>query len=277
MRSSESAKRVRVRPGEVIPCDGVITSGSSGIDEALLTGESRPVKREPGDPVTGGSVNISESIEVEIRSLGADSVLAGISRLLHRAQSERPRLARLADRVASRFVGAVLVIAILVGAYWWHAAPDDAFRIVLSVLVVTCPCALSLATPATLTAAIGGLARKGMLVCRGAAIETLAHCDRVVFDKTGTLTTGRQLVTRSQFAADPAQDRAMAIASALEAHSAHPILRTPSAPAPAHAAGGVRCARGSRRRHLRQHHREALPNIGKAFFCLRSTPHRRGI
>ena len=214
---------VRVRPGEVIPCDGVITSGSSGIDEALLTGESRPVKREPGDPVTGGSVNISESIEVEIRSLGADSVLAGISRLLHRAQSERPRLARLADRVASRFVGAVLVIAILVGAYWWHAAPDDAFRIVLSVLVVTCPCALSLATPATLTAAIGGLARKGMLVCRGAAIETLAQCDRVVFDKTGTLTTGRQLVTRSRFAAEPGADRAVAIATALEAHSAHPI------------------------------------------------------
>ncbi len=214
---------VRVRPGEVIPCDGVITAGSSGIDESLLTGESRPVTREPGDPVTGGSVNVSDSIEIEIRGLGADSVLAGISRLLHRAQSERPHLARLADRVASRFVGAVLVIAVLVGAYWWHAAPDDAFRIVLSVLVVTCPCALSLATPATLTAAIGALAQKGMLVCRGAAIETLAHCDRVVFDKTGTLTSGRQLVTRSRFAADPGADRAMAIATALEAHSAHPI------------------------------------------------------
>jgi Cu2+-exporting ATPase len=214
---------VRVRPGEVIPCDGIITSGSSGIDEAMLTGESRPVLREPGDPVTGGSVNINESIEVEIRSLGADSVLAGISRLLHRAQSERPRLAQLADRVASRFVGAVLVIAILVGAYWWHAAPEDAFRIVLSVLVVTCPCALSLATPATLTAAIGALARKGMLVCRGAAIETLAQCDRVVFDKTGTLTTGQQQITRSRFAAEPGANRAMAIATALEAHSAHPI------------------------------------------------------
>ncbi len=214
---------VRVRPGEVIPCDGVIASGRSGIDESLLTGESRPVTREPGDPVTGGSVNISDSIEIEICGLGADSVLAGISRLLHRAQSERPPLARLADRVASRFVGAVLVIAVLVGAYWWQAAPEEAFRIVLSVLVVTCPCALSLATPATLTAAIGALAQKGMLVCRGAAIETLAHSDRVVFDKTGTLTTGRQLVTRSQFAADPGQDRAMAIASALEAHSAHPI------------------------------------------------------
>lgn len=215
--------RVRVRPGELIPCDGRVVTGYSGIDESLLTGESRPVDRAPGDAVTGGSTNVTESIEIEVTAVGADSVLAGISRLLHRAQAERPRLARMADQVASRFVGGVLIVAILVGAYWWNKSPDDAFRIVLAVLVVTCPCALSLATPATLTSAIGALARHGLLVSRAAAIETLARCDRIVFDKTGTLTTGRLSIVDARFAEGIDGSRAGAIAAALESHSAHPI------------------------------------------------------
>jgi Cu2+-exporting ATPase len=235
---------VRVRPGEVIPCDGQITSGQSGIDESLLTGESRPVNRIRGDAVTGGSINVTDPIEVEVQNLGADSVLAGISRLLHGAQTERPRLARLADQVASRFVGGVLVIAILVGAYWWNTAPADAFRVVLAVLVVTCPCALSLATPATLTSAIGALAARGMLVSRGAAIETLARCNRVVFDKTGTLTTGRQTVVSSRFAAGVDRGHAIAIATALETHSAHPIASAFAATGAAPDVADVRAVAG---------------------------------
>jgi len=135
--------RVRVKPGESVPADGRVIEGRSSVDESLLTGESVPVPRGPGDRVVGGSVNVESPLVIRIEKVGEETVLAAIQRLLDRAQSEKPRLAGLADRIAGVFVGVILLLAAVVGWYWWQHAPDEAGWIVLSMLVVTCPCALS--------------------------------------------------------------------------------------------------------------------------------------
>lgn len=216
---------VLVKPGESIPADGVSLDGSSSVDESLLTGESLPVRKQPGDNLVGGSVNIESSLRMRVLHVGQDTVLASIQRLLDRAQSEKPRLAELADRVAGYFVGALLLFALGVGAYWWHLNPDQAFWIVISMLVVTCPCALSLATPVALTAATGRLTRSGILTTRGHALETLARVSDVVFDKTGTLTRGRLVLERVITLADKSEDDCLRLAMALEQVSEHPLAR----------------------------------------------------
>jgi Cu2+-exporting ATPase len=217
--------RVRVRPGDPIPADGRILEGRSSVDESLLTGESMPVAKSPGDSVIGGSLNVESPLTVRIERAGEDTVLSGILRLLERAQSEKPRVAQLADRVAAWFVGAVLVAAAAVGIYWWQAAPDLMLPIVIAMLVVTCPCALSLATPAAITAATGSLARRGLLVTRGHALETLARATHVAFDKTGTLTRGHPGVVDVKCIGETTRADALRIAAALERHSEHPIAR----------------------------------------------------
>ena len=218
--------RVLVRPGETIPADGCIVDGISSVDESLLTGESLPLPRKAGEGVTGGAVNVDSPVVVRIEKVGADTVLSAIARLLDRAQSEKPRLALLADRIAAHFVAVVLVIAAGVFLAWWHWGDfDTAFRITLSVLVVTCPCALSLATPAALTAATGALTRLGLLTTRGHALETLAQATHIIFDKTGTLTLGRLQVTTVRPVRALTPDRALALAAALERSSEHPAGR----------------------------------------------------
>ena len=216
---------VLIKPGESIPADGISLGGSSSVDESLLTGESLPISKHEGDQLIGGSVNIESSVHMRVQHVGQDTVLASIQRLLDRAQSEKPRLAELADRVAGYFVAVLLVFAVAVGVYWWQVQPHEAFWIVISVLVVTCPCALSLATPVALTAATGRLTRDGILTTRGHALETLARVTDVVFDKTGTLTRGRLTLDRIQLLGDKTETACLQLAMALERHSEHPLAK----------------------------------------------------
>jgi Cu2+-exporting ATPase len=217
--------RVLVRPGEAVPADGGVLEGRSSVDESLLTGESLPQLRTPGDALIGGSVNNESPLVMRVERVGEATVLSAILRLLDRAQTEKPAVARLADRVAGWFVAALLVLAAGVAWWWWQHDPVHAFAVTLSVLVVTCPCALSLATPAAVTAATGALTRLGVLTTRGHALETLARVTHVIFDKTGTLTEGRLRLARVDRLADLSRERSLEIAAALERASEHPIAR----------------------------------------------------
>ncbi len=218
--------RVLVRPGETIPADGQVLEGASGVDESLLTGESLPLPKKPGETLIGGAVNVDSPLVMRIDQVGAETVLSAIVRLLDRAQSEKPRLALLADRIAGGFVAVLLLVAAVVLGIWWYLADfDTAFRVTLAVLVVTCPCALSLATPTAIVAATGALTRQGVLTTRGHALETLARATHVIFDKTGTLTYGRLRLA----AVEPLEGReagqCLAWAAALERGSEHPVGR----------------------------------------------------
>ncbi len=232
-------EHVLVRPGETLPADGVVVEGDSAVSEAMLTGESLPVSKTAGARVVGGSLNQASPLVIQIERLGADTRLASIVRLLDRAQSEKPRIGQLADRAAAWFVGLLLFVTVLVGAAWYVIDPGKALWIVVSVLVVTCPCALGLATPAALTTATGRLTRLGLLTTRGHALETLARATDLVFDKTGTLTLGRLSVRRVVPLDGHGAAEAGALAAALEAGSEHPIARAlrehATATEPAHA------------------------------------------
>lgn len=216
--------RVLVKPGQSLPADGVIRRGHSSIDESALTGEYLPIRHGEGDAVVGGTLNVENPIELEICQVGSDTQLSAIVRLLDRAQSEKPATARLADRISSYFVAAVLLTASLVGLAWWQIDPANAFWVTLSVLVVTCPCALSLATPTALTTATGTLRQQGLLITRSHVLESLARATHIVFDKTGTLTQGN-LSLHSVICLGSKRDEALRLAAALEAHSEHPIAK----------------------------------------------------
>ncbi|MCL2346140.1 MAG: heavy metal translocating P-type ATPase [Desulfobulbus sp.] len=214
---------VWVRPGDVIPADGRVVEGRSCADESLLTGESKPVAKTPGDAVTGGSLNAESPLVVQIEQVGEGTRLSAIVSLMERAALEKPRIVEMADRIASWFVAVLLAVAVLVAVGWYWIDPGKALWITVSVLVVTCPCALSLATPVALTVSAGALARDGLLVTRGHAIETLARATHFVFDKTGTLTTGHMRLLEAEVFGDLSRAEALAIAAALERHSEHPV------------------------------------------------------
>ncbi|VAW77311.1 Type cbb3 cytochrome oxidase biogenesis protein CcoI; Copper-translocating P-type ATPase [hydrothermal vent metagenome] len=215
--------RVLVRPGESVPADGRVIEGQSSVDESLLTGESHPCRRQPGDLLVGGSVNNESPLVMEIEQVGEETVLSSIVRLLDRAQTEKPSVAKLADRIAGWFVAALLVLTTGVAVWWWQYDPTHAFAITLSVLVVTCPCALSLATPAAVTAATGALTRLGVLTTRGHALETLAHATHMIFDKTGTLTEGKLSLSQVELFSTRDREHCLSLAAALEQASEHPI------------------------------------------------------
>lgn len=219
----EPGDHVLVKPGAPIPADGVLIEGESRIDEALLTGESSPIARRAGDPLIGGAVNVASPLIMRIESVGQKTVLAAIVRLLDRAMAEKPRIAQLADRVAQRFLTVLLVAAVIVAAIWCGIAPERALWITISVLVVTCPCALSLATPAAVAAATGRLARLGIFITRGRALEALAHASHFVFDKTGTLTHGRFALIEVRMLGALPREHCLALAAALETSSEHPL------------------------------------------------------
>lgn len=216
---------VRVRPGSAIPVDGVVVTGISSVDESLLTGESRPVAKRSGDALTGGAVNLDGVITMRVTRTGENTMLAGILRLMDRAQSEKPAIAQAADRVAQWFIAALLLLTAATFAVWWQIDGQRALWVAVSLLVVTCPCALSLATPVALTAATGSAYRSGVLITRGSALETLARATHFVFDKTGTLTTGRMSLTGVTLLSGATREQCLAWAAALESWSEHPAGR----------------------------------------------------
>jgi Cu2+-exporting ATPase len=221
----EPGDRVQVAPGAIIPADGIVTAGASAADESLLSGEARPVAKRAGDTVTGGSVNLASPLIVEVTRVGAASVLAGIVRLMDRAQAGRPRIAEIADRVAQWFVAILIPVAAAAALAWLWIDPPRALWVMVAVLVVSCPCALSLATPTAFAAATGALHRRGLLVTRGYALEALARATHVVFDKTGTLTWGRLSLIGVIPLGARGREECLALAAALERGSEHPIAR----------------------------------------------------
>ena len=214
--------RVRVRPGEVVPADGTIRSGHSAFDESLLTGESNPVARSAGDRVLAGSANGSGVVEVEVVSAGDETVLGGVLRRAEQAARERPAIAQLADRAAAWFIGGVLVLATGVAVAWLLHDASRMIPVLVSVLVVTCPCALSLATPTAMTAALGALARAGLIATRANAVERLALATHCLADKTGTLTEGRFRLRSVTAFTGLSESRCLALAAALERYATHP-------------------------------------------------------
>ena len=214
---------VLVKPGETIPADGCVVDGASSANESLLTGESVPVPKSPGAPVIGGAVNIESPIFVKVEQVGEATRLSAIVRLMERAAMEKPRIVETADRIASRFLLILLFVAAIVAVVWYFVDPAKALWVTVSVLVVTCPCALSLATPVALTVASGAMARAGLLVTRSHAIETLARATHFVFDKTGTLTTGRMRLLDVLPLGEIDRDQCLALAAAIEQTSEHPI------------------------------------------------------
>jgi Cu2+-exporting ATPase len=217
--------RVLIRPGDAVPADGHVQQGHSSVDESLLTGESAPISKALGETLVGGSINIESPLVMQVERVGVDTRLAAIARLLERAQSEKPLIAQIADRIAAWFIGAVLTLTALVAVYWWHTNPRLALPVVIALLVVTCPCALALATPAAVTATVGRLMRLGLLVTRGRALETLARATHFVFDKTGTLTNGQARVVETRVLADLTRDQCLQIAASLERQSEHPFAK----------------------------------------------------
>jgi Cu2+-exporting ATPase len=216
---------VQVAAGTTIPADGVLLGESAEVDEALLSGESRPVTRRPGDPVLAGSVALNRPLRLRVERLGAATTLSALARMADVAQSEKPESLAVAERVARVFIARILVLSALTGLVWLWWDPGRAFAVALSVLVVSCPCALSLALPTALAAASLRMARLGLLVLRPAALEQLATVRQVVLDKTGTLTDARVQIARVDTMDGVDRSQALALAAALEREAHHPIAR----------------------------------------------------
>jgi P-type Cu2+ transporter len=248
----ESVALAQLRPGDVVsvlhgetlPADGRLTGAGARLDESMLSGESRPRLRQAGEPALAGSINLGDPLEIEVVRTGSDTIVSAIGRLLDRAQTERPPIAAAADRVARWFVLGVLAAAATTWFVWNILDPARAFEVTLAVLVVTCPCALSIATPAAMTAATAFLARRGLLVTRAGAVERLARVKRVIFDKTGTLTLGQPRITGVETRSALPADAALGIAAALEAVSEHPIARAFAVASPAGEARDVQVSPG---------------------------------
>jgi len=263
---------VRVQAGQAFPGDGEVFGASATVDEALLTGESNPVVRSRGETVVAGSFNLAGPVEVRLQRLGRDTRFAQIVALMEQASTEKPRLAILADRIATPFLGLVVLAAVFAFAYWWQIDHTKAFAVAVAVLIVTCPCALALATPAAMLASAGALAQRGILVRRLQAFETLAGVQAVIFDKTGTLTHDRLELHEVKVRQGVTAEEALAWARPLAEASLHPVSRAVAAasacvtPTPApmvveslrEMAGQGMEARGADGRMLR---------LGSASFC----------
>lgn len=236
---------MRVMPGETFAADGTIVVGDTLADEALLTGESRPVPRGLGASVMAGSYNLENAVQVRVDQVGADTRYAQVVALMQRAAVEKPRLAVMADKVAKPFLVFVLLAAALTVAFWWRTDPSHALMAAVAVLVVTCPCALSLATPTALLTSAGLFARYGVLVRHLQAIESLADVDTIIFDKTGTLTDASMGLRHLQTREGITDAMALQLASGLALHSLHPASRA-LVTAAALACGGVSASWGLR-------------------------------
>ncbi|MFM5147331.1 heavy metal translocating P-type ATPase [Aeromonas rivipollensis] len=217
--------RVRVLAGATLPADGIITLGQASLNEAMLTGEQLPLLKLAGDPVFAGTINTDAPLLIRVSHPIEESRLAQIMRLQDHALDDKPAIAQLADVLSRHFILVLLLIAAGVWTFWHFHDPERAFWVTLSVLVATCPCALSLATPTALTSATAHLTRSGILLRRGHVLDVLTRANRIVMDKTGTLTTGNISLVGVQPLAELSEDECLAIARALEAYSEHPIAR----------------------------------------------------
>ena len=214
---------VEVAAGDVVPADGALMDAPASFDESLLTGESDAVARLPGDGLYAGSVCRESAARLRVQRIGSDTRLSQLTRAVEKAQAQRPRVARLADAVATRFVMALFLAAAMVFLAWWQVEPARAFEVALAVLVVSCPCALSLAVPAALATAHGTLARMGVLALGADALESLARVDTVLLDKTGTLTQGRPQLVEARAVDGGDAGAWLDVAAALEQGAGHPI------------------------------------------------------
>ena len=226
----EVGELVLIRPGSRVPVDGTIESGRSSVDESMLTGEPMPVDKAPGDRVLGGTVNGSGALRMIAKQVGSATVLAQVVRAVEEAQGSKAPIARLADRVSARFVPIVLAIALLAGTMWILLGPSEdrigrALLAMVSTLIIACPCAMGLATPAAIMAGTAAAARRGILVKGGAALESLARVTTVVLDKTGTITEGRPRVSSMTAFAGVTEREVITVAASVERSSEHPLAR----------------------------------------------------
>ncbi len=227
----QRGNRLRVRPGERVPTDGVIREGESAVDESMLTGEPLPVEKSVGERLTGGTLNTSGSFVMEAERVGSETMLAHIVKLVSEAQRSRAPMQRLADKVAGYFVPAVIGAALLAFVLWAWLGPQPRFAHALvsaiAVLIIACPCALGLATPMSIMVAVGRGAQAGVLIRSAEALETLAKVDTLVIDKTGTLTEGKPQVADVELAPESvySKDALLSLAASLERSSEHPLAR----------------------------------------------------
>lgn len=223
--------RVRVLAGATLPADGIIVQGQASLNESMLTGEQLPLLKQTGDQVYAGTINTDAPLEIRVSHTIGESRLSQIMRLQDHALDDKPAIAEMADVLSRHFILVLLFIAAGVWTFWHFHQPEQAFWVTLAVLVATCPCALSLATPTALTSATAHLTRTGILLRRGHVLDILTKANRIVMDKTGTLTTGDITLTGITALADVREDRCLAIARALEVQSEHPIARAFRLPA----------------------------------------------
>ncbi len=216
---------VRVNLGEAFPADGKISLGQTRVDESLLTGESKPIQKNLNDTVVAGSYNLGQAVNVLVESLGESTQYGQIVNLINQAAFEKPRLSQLVDRIAKPFLLFVILSAVLAAALLWNVDHGRALMTAAAVLIVTCPCALSLATPAAMLASASAFVKRGILIKHLQAIENIAEIDTVIFDKTGTLTEDNISITQIQTKEGLSADIALTIAAALAHHSNHPISR----------------------------------------------------
>ena len=221
-----SGDLVLVKPGSVIPVDGQIVEGSSSFNESLLSGESHPLLKKVGESVIAGSINIEQAVTIRVSQTGNQTVLSSIQRLADKAAMEKPRITQFAEAIAGWFIAAVLLIALLLAATGIVGDNPDWLPTTIAVLIVSCPCALSLATPLALSAGSNAMIVKGLFIARQHALETLAKVNHVVFDKTGTLTNGVLSLVRVQALAELSAGQCTAIAAALESQSNHPVAQS---------------------------------------------------
>lgn len=217
--------RIRIQPGEIIPVDARVQQGSARVDESLLTGEAMARDKGPGDPLVGGTLNQQGVLWAEVTAVGAHTVQAGIQRLMEQSLQEKPPVALLADRIAGSFVQGLLLLALLTALYWAAHDPARILPAVIALLVVSCPCALSLATPAAVAAATTAAMQAGVLITRGHVLETLARATHVVFDKTGTLTRGEMTLSALDVLGPVSRHQCLHWAACLEAGSEHVLAR----------------------------------------------------
>jgi Cu+-exporting ATPase len=218
---------IRVRPGEKVPVDGVVLSGDSALDESVVTGESVPVDKRPGDPVIGASVNTTGTFTFHATKVGRDTALAQIVQMVERAQNSKPPIGRLVDTIASYFVPAVMIIAVLTGLAWFNFGPEPvlnyAIVTMVAVLVIACPCALGLATPMSLMVGVGKAAEHGVLIRNGEALETASRLRTLVLDKTGTITKGRPELTDVLPLGSFTEAEVLHLAAVADRPSEHPL------------------------------------------------------